>query len=99
MACTPVGWLRTRHHRKESAPEELARQQQEQLQFTSRLVTMGEMASTLAHELNQPLAAIASYNAGCLNLRQTGLHTAEIKPAWKKSVFRRSGRQNHPPRP
>ncbi|WP_153144713.1 sensor histidine kinase [Dechloromonas sp. H13] len=48
--------------------EELARQQQEQLQFTSRLVTMGEMASTLAHELNQPLAAIASYNAGCLNL-------------------------------
>ncbi len=35
--------------------EELARQQQEQLQFTSRLVTMGEMASTLAHELNQPL--------------------------------------------
>ncbi len=48
--------------------EELARQQQEQLQFTARLVTMGEMASTLAHELNQPLAAIASYNTGCLNL-------------------------------
>ena len=48
--------------------EELARQQQEQLQFTSRLVTLGEMASTLAHELNQPLAAIASYNTGCLNL-------------------------------
>lgn len=50
--------------------EELARQQHEQLQFTSRLVTMGEMASTLAHELNQPLAAIASYNTGCLNLLQ-----------------------------
>lgn len=48
--------------------EELARQQQEQLQFTARLVTLGEMASTLAHELNQPLAAIASYNTGCLNL-------------------------------
>ncbi len=47
--------------------EELARQQQEKLQFTSRLVTMGEMASTLAHELNQPLSAIASYNTGCLN--------------------------------
>ncbi len=52
--------------------EELARQQQEQLQFTSRLVTMGEMASTLAHELNQPLAAIASYNTGCLNLLKNG---------------------------
>ncbi|KAB2839528.1 MAG: PAS domain S-box protein, partial [Burkholderiales bacterium] len=47
--------------------EELARQQQEKLQFTSRLVTMGEMASTLAHELNQPLSAIASYTTGCLN--------------------------------
>ncbi|WP_205754903.1 PAS domain S-box protein [Azoarcus sp. DD4] len=46
---------------------ELALQQEERLQATSRLVTMGEMASTLAHELNQPLAAIASYNSGCIN--------------------------------
>ena len=37
--------------------EELARQQQERLQSTARLITMGEMASSLAHELNQPLAA------------------------------------------
>ena len=29
------------------------------LEQTSRLISMGEMASTLAHELNQPLAAIA----------------------------------------
>ena len=29
------------------------------------------MASTIAHELNQPLSAIASYNAGCLNLLRT----------------------------
>ncbi|WP_301277682.1 PAS domain S-box protein [Dechloromonas sp.] len=65
--------------------EELARQQQAQLQFTSRLVTMGEMASTLAHELNQPLAAIASYNTGCLNLiDQAGCTTADIKPALEK---------------
>ena len=52
--------------------EELARQQQEKLQATSRLVTMGELASTLAHELNQPLAAIASYNAGCVNKLEAG---------------------------
>lgn len=57
--------------------EELARQQQEKLQLTSRLVTMGEMASTLAHELNQPLAAIASYNTGCLNKLESGAYTAE----------------------
>ncbi|HJV92411.1 MAG TPA: PAS domain S-box protein [Azonexus sp.] len=65
--------------------EELARQQQEQLQFTSRLVTMGEMASTLAHELNQPLAAIASYNSGCLNLlERPECQPQEIKPALEK---------------
>lgn len=65
--------------------EELARQQQEQLQFTSRLVTMGEMASTLAHELNQPLAAIASYNTGCLNLLAADDFDArEIRQAMEK---------------
>ncbi len=64
---------------------ELARQQQEQLQFTARLVTMGEMASTLAHELNQPLAAIASYNSGCLNLMNSADCKAdEIRPAMEK---------------
>jgi two-component system sensor histidine kinase DctS len=52
--------------------EDLARQQQDKLQRTARLVTMGEMASTLAHELNQPLSAIASYGTGCLNKLETG---------------------------
>ena len=65
--------------------EELARQQQEQLQFTARLVTMGEMASTLAHELNQPLAAIASYNTGCLNLMSSAdFKVDEIRLALEK---------------
>jgi two-component system sensor histidine kinase DctS len=57
--------------------EELARQQQEKLQLTSRLITMGEMASTLAHELNQPLAAITSYNTGCLNKLESGTFTRD----------------------
>ncbi|HNJ51120.1 ATP-binding protein [Accumulibacter sp.] len=57
--------------------EDLARQQQEKLQITARLVTMGEMASTLAHELNQPLAAITSYTAGCMNKLTTGNFTPE----------------------
>jgi two-component system, LuxR family, sensor histidine kinase DctS len=65
--------------------EELARQQQEQLQFTSRLVTLGEMASTLAHELNQPLAAIASYNTGCLNLlAEDDFDALDIRQALEK---------------
>ena len=48
--------------------EELSRQQQERLQATARLATVGEMASLLSHELNQPLSAIASYASGSLNL-------------------------------
>ncbi|MFE3838403.1 two-component system sensor histidine kinase NtrB [Pseudogemmobacter sonorensis] len=48
------------------------RAQDETLARTGRLVTLGEMASTLAHELNQPLSAIASYAAGMLNLMERG---------------------------
>ena len=52
--------------------EDLSRQQQERLQATARLATVGEMASLLSHELNQPLAAIASYASGSLNLLEAG---------------------------
>lgn len=55
----------------------LQRQQEEKLEQTARLVTMGEMASTLAHELNQPLSAIASYTTGCLNRLESGAYTRE----------------------
>lgn len=48
--------------------EELSRASQERLQATARLAMIGEMASLLSHELNQPLAAISSYAAGSLNL-------------------------------
>ncbi|OYU26613.1 MAG: PAS domain-containing sensor histidine kinase [Burkholderiales bacterium PBB2] len=48
--------------------EDLSRQQQERLQATARLATVGEMASLLSHELNQPLAAIASYATASVNL-------------------------------
>lgn len=51
--------------------EELQRAGQERLQATARLSAVGEMASLLSHELNQPLAAISSYANGCLNLLQS----------------------------
>ncbi|OUV02827.1 MAG: hypothetical protein CBC42_04785 [Betaproteobacteria bacterium TMED82] len=44
--------------------ERIQREQYERLQQTSKLVTMGEMASSLAHELNQPLTAISNYTLG-----------------------------------
>ncbi len=55
--------------------EELSRASQDRLQATARLAMAGEMASLLSHELNQPLAAIASYASGGLNLLgQPGTH-------------------------
>ena len=47
--------------------EELAAQQAERAQTASRLITMGEMASSVAHELNQPLTAISNYCSGMIS--------------------------------
>lgn len=45
--------------------EDAVRQHQAQLAHALRLRTMGEMAAALAHELNQPLAAITAYATSC----------------------------------
>jgi two-component system sensor histidine kinase DctS len=51
--------------------EEISRASQDRLQVSARLAMVGEMASLLSHELNQPLAAISSYATGSLNLLQS----------------------------
>ena len=51
--------------------------QQDKLTRTSRLMTVGEIASTLAHEINQPLAAIANYVSGCIQ-RLKGSGSADM---------------------
>ena len=78
--------------------EELSRQQQERLQATARLATVGEMASLLSHELNQPLAAIASYASGSLNLLdEPGEADAEPRRCCaRRSAHRRAGRARRP---
>ena len=50
-----------RHH-----AEEQAALHAERMQTASRLITMGEMASSVAHELNQPLSAITNYCSGVI---------------------------------
>jgi len=50
--------------------EERERRQTETMAHHARLTMLGEVASTLAHELNQPLTAISSYNTGVLNSMQ-----------------------------
>ena len=70
--------------RKEA--DERNRVQQEKLLLTSRLMSVGEMASTLAHEINQPLAAIANYNMGCVRRLKSGQwNQAELLAAMEKS--------------
>jgi PAS domain S-box-containing protein len=58
--------------------EEASRVQQEKVQLTSRLTTMGEMASSLAHELNQPLTAISNYNMGAVAMVRAGSFDQEV---------------------
>ena len=68
--------------REQRRIEELSRASQERLQATARLAMVGEMASLLSHELNQPLAAIASYATGTQNLLDQGAHSpADIRLA------------------
>jgi two-component system sensor kinase FixL len=52
--------------------EEQARQHLQQLAHVSRVSSMGEMASAIAHEINQPLTAIANYASACLRLLRSG---------------------------
>lgn len=66
VICTGVDITEQRH------AEEEARQHHADLAHVSRLCTMGEMAAGLAHELNQPLAAIVSYTQGCVRRMSSG---------------------------
>lgn len=56
---------------------EREQQQKKRVEETSRLITMGEMASSLAHELNQPLSAITNYCAGCIKRLESGHYQIE----------------------
>jgi len=61
-----TGFVRdlTEHQQTQARLQEL----QSELVHVSRLTAMGEMASALAHELNQPLAAISNYMKGSRRL-------------------------------
>jgi len=58
-----VGFIRDNSVQRQSDIE--AHHLQERLMHVSRLATVGEMASGIAHELNQPLAAMATYAHAC----------------------------------
>ncbi|WP_455556042.1 PAS domain S-box protein [Comamonas sp.] len=67
--------------------EEQAARQAEQAQTASRLITMGEMASSVAHELNQPLTAISNYSSGMLSRLESGsLTESQMRFALEKTA-------------
>lgn len=74
--------------------EELNRQQEEKLQASARLATMGELSSMLAHELNQPLAAISSYTVGALNMLERAAGSGEdVKPGMLRHALEQARQQ------
>ena len=67
--------------------EALAAQQAEKAQVTSRLMTMGEMASSVAHELNQPLTAITNYCNGMVSrVRGDNIQKDDLLSALEKTA-------------
>ncbi len=70
LAVGSVVVLRDISARKQA--EEDARQHQMELAHVARLSTMGEMASGIAHELNQPLTAIATNSHACIRMLESG---------------------------
>ncbi|HET7867075.1 MAG TPA: PAS domain S-box protein, partial [Burkholderiaceae bacterium] len=65
--------------------EERERRRTEALAHQARLTTLGEVASALAHQLNQPLTAIAGYNAGVLrSLERAGYADSTVLDAVRR---------------
>jgi two-component system sensor kinase FixL len=81
-----TGFIRdlTEMQRTEARLQEL----QTELVHISRLTALGEMASALAHELNQPLSAIANYLKGSRRLleNRTDQETVIIRDALEKAA-------------
>ncbi len=67
--------------------QEQAATQAERAQTASRLITMGEMASSVAHELNQPLTAINNYCNGMVSrLRSQQISNDDLLSALEKTA-------------
>lgn len=63
---------------KRKQAEEEARRHQQEMTHVARLSTLGEMASGIAHELNQPLTAIATNARACVRMLDSELSSAEL---------------------
>ncbi len=67
--------------------EEQARLHLDQLAHVTRLASMGEMASTIAHEVNQPLTAVVNFSQACVRLLRSGqADAAEIVASMEQAA-------------
>ncbi|HEX2549601.1 MAG TPA: PAS domain S-box protein, partial [Gammaproteobacteria bacterium] len=64
-----------------------ARLRGQQLAHVSRLSSMEEMASGMAHEISQPLAAVVNYTQGCVRYLQNNQDTTQVIEIMKKAVI------------
>jgi PAS domain S-box-containing protein len=63
-----------------------ARLRGQQLAHVFRLNTMEEMASGMAHEISQPLAAIVNYTRGCVRYLEKGHDPSQLTEIMQKAV-------------
>lgn len=77
-----IGWMSSILDISErKRAQQVADVQQQKLEASGRLVAMGEVASTLAHELNQPLGALSSFANGLVNrLHSHSITLDEVVP-------------------
>jgi two-component system sensor histidine kinase DctS len=77
-----IGWMSSILDISErKRAQQVAEVQQQKLEASGRLVAMGEVASTLAHELNQPLGALSSFANGLVNrLHSHSITLDEVVP-------------------
>jgi two-component system, LuxR family, sensor kinase FixL len=80
--------LRLADRREQSRALQRQLDDREQLLFTSRVISVGEMASTLAHELNQPIGAAANLMRGLRKrlARSSGGLAAEESEALDRAI-------------
>ena len=72
--------LMARDMRERELREAQQRHHQDEMAHTARLVTLGELASGIAHEINQPLAAVVNYaNASQRYLQTLGSNPAAVE--------------------
>ena len=83
-----TGFARDLTERQEA--QDRVQQLQSELMHVSRLTDMGQMATTIAHEVNQPLAAIGNYMEAAALLLERG---GEPEDSKLRQIMQRSGEQ------